>query len=178
MNILDYQMRKQQLILYFLVFATASFLVLGCSRVTFELPQSGSGFLKKEFLAYKSVAILPFEGDGSGEVADTFALQFHQRFPAISVIERRQVVEAIGPAIPRTPVDEKTRYAIRERLGVNALVRGEIHFPSIVQWFLQVEILDTETGDVLGRSLVGEKYSGALKKEDAARLAVENLRIR
>jgi len=76
--------------LFFLVI-----IITGCS-FTAGVPQwSGSGFVRKELSDYKSVAILPFEGDDSGEVSDAFASNFHEKFPEISIVDRKQVLEAI-----------------------------------------------------------------------------------
>jgi len=47
--------------------------------------QSGSGFLRKEFLEYENVAILPFEGDDTGELSKAFARNFQKRFPEILI---------------------------------------------------------------------------------------------
>jgi hypothetical protein len=165
-------------ILHLLATSVVVFLLAGCSNVTVEVPRSGSGFLKREFLDYRSVAVLPFEGDHSGEVAEEFAVHLRERFPSVSVVDMLRVRDALGPAMVPVPLDQKTRYVIRDRLGVNAVVAGAIHFPSIVKWLLQIEILDIASGEIVGRSLVEEQYSGALKKKAAARLAVENLQLR
>ena len=42
---------------------------------------SGSGFLRKEFLEYENVAILPFEGDDTGEMSRAFAGIFKKDSP-------------------------------------------------------------------------------------------------
>jgi hypothetical protein len=52
---------------------------------------------------------------------------------------------------------------------------GTIYYPSITRWFLQIVILDTKTGEVMGRSLVEIDFMGAMGKVEGARFAVEKL---
>jgi hypothetical protein len=63
------------------------FSVMGCAE------SGGSGFLKKEFLKYENFAVLPFEGDDTGEVAKAFARNFQKRFPEISILGGRQFLD-------------------------------------------------------------------------------------
>jgi len=56
------------------LFLLIVFSVMGCAQ------SGGSGFVKKEFLEYENIAILPFEGDDTGEVSKAFARNFHERF--------------------------------------------------------------------------------------------------
>lgn len=151
-------------------------IVTGCSLKR-GMPQwSGSGFVRKEFLEYKSVAVLPFEGDDSGEVSNAFALSFHEKFPQISIADRKRVLEFFrDQALTPARLDEEARLRIGNTLGVQALITGNIYYPSITRWFLQVVIFDTETGKVMGRSLVEIDFMGAMGKEEAARFAVEKL---
>src|SRR4030042_247218 len=61
--------------------------VMGCAQ------SGGSGFLRKEFLKYENMAVLPFEGDDTGEVAKAFARNFHERFPQISILGGRKFLD-------------------------------------------------------------------------------------
>ncbi len=142
--------------------------VMACSQ------SSGSGFLRKEFLEYRNVAILPFEGDDTGEASKAFARNFQKRFPEISILGGRKFLDD-----PREEkfdlfqMDDATRLKIGRRVGAQALVTGAIYSPSLLSWFLQVKILDVETGRVMGRSTV-EIYSPSVTdKDEATRLAVE-----
>jgi hypothetical protein len=148
----------------------------GCS-LNQGVPQwSGSGFVRKEFLKYKSVAILPFEGDDSYEVSNAFSLNFHEKFPQISIVDRKRVLEVLqGQALSPDRLDEKTRLRIGNTLDAQALIMGDIYYPSILRWLLQIVILDTETGKVMGRSLVEINFMGAMGIEEGARFAVEKL---
>jgi hypothetical protein len=153
-------------------------IVTGCS-MNRGVPQwSGSGFLRKECLEYKSVAILPFEGDDSGEVSDAFALSFHERFPEISMRDRRRVSEVLrGRDLSAEQLGEETKLGIGKALGVQAVITGNVYYPSISRWLLQIVILDTETGKVMGRSLVEINFVGAMGKKEGARFAVERVTI-
>jgi hypothetical protein len=141
------------------------------------VPQwSGSGFVRKELLEYKNVAVLPFEGDDSGEVSRAFASSFHEKFPQISIADRKQVSEFLkSHALTPDQLDEETRLRIGHGLDAQALITGNIYYPSILRWLLQIVIFDTETGEVMGRSLVEINYIGAMGKKEAARFAVEKL---
>ena len=128
----------------------------------------GSGFLRKEFLEYENVAILPFEGDDTGEMSKAFARGFHKRFPQISILGGRRFLDD-----PREEkfnlyqLDDATRLKIGRRVGAQALITGAIYSPSILSWFLQVKIM--------GRSTVEIDSLSATDIEEAARLAVEQL---
>ncbi len=140
---------------------------------------SGSGFLRESFLDYRSVAVLPFEGDDSGEVTDAFIQRFRERFPQISVVGPKRVAQALqGQRLNPEQLDETTRIKVGRTVGVPALVTGSIYYPSIFRWLLQVVIADTETGKVMGRSLVEIDYMGAMGAKEGARLAVEKLTLR
>ena len=153
------------------------FFVTGCASLEVSTPRSGSGFLRREFLDYKSVAVLPFGGDNSGEVCDAFAEGFQKRFSQVLVVDRQQVLKVLGPTRPLDRLDDVTREEVGKTFGAEAIIRGEVYYPSIVKWFLQVEIVDTKTGRILGRSLVEMDYMGALGKRDAGRLAVDKLTL-
>ncbi len=168
--------REACLSLLFLLFLMA--IATGCS-MNRGVPQwSGSGFVRKEFLEYRSVAILPFEGDDSGEVSDAFALSFHERFPEILMTDRKRVSGVLRGKDPGSePLSEEARLRIGKLLGVQALITGNVYYPSISRWLLQIVILDTETGEVMGRSLVEINFMGALGKKEGARFAVEKLTV-
>ena len=144
--------------------------VMACAQV------GGSGFLRKEFLEYENVAILPFEGDDTGEMSKAFARGFQKRFPQISILGGRRFLDD-----PREEkfnlyqMDDATRLKIGRRVGAQALITGAIYSPSILSWFLQVKIMDVETGRIMGRSTVEIDSLSATNIEEAARLAVEQL---
>ena len=146
--------------------------VMACSQ------SRGSGFLRREFLEYENVAILPFEGDESGEMSRAFARDFQKRFPQISVLGGRRFLDD-----PREEkfnlyqMDDATRLKIGKRVGAQALITGAIYSPSLLSWFLQVKIVDVETGRMMGRSTVEMNSLSATDIEEAARLAVETLSL-
>ena len=147
--------------------------VMGCAQ------SGGSGFLRKEFLEYENIAVLPFEGDDTGEVAKAFARNFHEKFPQISILGGRQFLE--NPPEEKLnfdQLDDATRLKIGKKVGAQALITGMIYSPGLLSWYLQVKIVDTETGQVLGRSMVQIDSLFATDIEKAARLAVEKLSSR
>ena len=146
--------------------------VTGCTQ------SSGSGFLRKEFLKYENIAVLPFEGDNTGEVAKAFFRNFHQRFPQILILGGRQFSD--NPREEKfnlNQLDDATRLKIGRRVGAQALITGIVHSPSLLSWYLQVKIIDVETGRVLGRSMVEMDSLFSTDIEKAARLAVEKLSV-
>jgi hypothetical protein len=151
-------------------------MVMGCFLNSCAPQWSGSGFVRKEFLEYKSVAVLPFEGDDSDEISRALASSFHEKFPQISIVDRKRVLEFFrDQTLPPDPLNEETRLRIGNALNAEALIKGNVYYPSITRWLLQIMILDTETGKVMGRSMVEINFRGAMGKEDAARFAVEKL---
>jgi hypothetical protein len=146
--------------------------VMGCTQ------PGGSGFLRKEFLKYENIAVLPFEGDDTGEVAKAFAWSFHERFPQISILGGRQFLDAPQEEkINLNQLNDATRLEIGRRVGAQALITGMIYSPSLLSWYLQVKIIDTETGQVLGRSMVETNSLFPTDVEKATRLAVEKLSL-
>jgi hypothetical protein len=146
--------------------------VMGCAQ------PGGSGFLRKEFLKYETIAVFPFEGDDTGKVAKAFARNFHERFPQISILGGRQFLD--NPQEEKfnlNQLDDATRLKIGRRVGAQALITGMIYSPSLLSWYLQVKIIDTETGQVLGRSMVEIDSLFPTNIEKAARLAVEKLSL-
>lgn len=150
---------------------------LGCSFTKGGVPEwSGSGFVRKEFLEYKNIAVLPFNGDDSGEVSKAFSGGFHEKFPQISIVDQKRVLGVIrDKVLSPDRLDEDTRLEIGNTLDAQALIMGTIYYPSITRWFLQIVILDTKTGEVMGRSLVEIDFMGAMGKVEGARFAVEKL---
>jgi hypothetical protein len=136
----------------------------------------GSGFLRREFLEYENIAILPFEGDDTGELSKAFARDFQKRFPQISILGGRKFLDD-----PREEkfnlyqMDDATRLKIGRRVGAQALITGAIYSPGALSWFLQVKIMDVETGRMMGRSTVEINSLSGTDIEEAARLAVEKL---
>jgi len=146
--------------------------VMGCAQT------GGSGFLRREFLKYENIAVLPFEGDDTGEVAKAFARNFHERFPEISILGGRKFLD--NPQEEKfnlNQLDDATRLNIGRRVGAQALITGMISSPSLLRWYLQVKIIDTETGEVLGRSMVEMDSLFPTDIEKAARLAVERFSL-
>lgn len=152
--------------------------LMGCSSTFGVIQSNGSGFLRKEFLEYKSIAILPFEGDESGEVLEAFSRSFHEKFPQILIADRKQVLEAFREQPPKHgQLDEAVRTRVGKALGAQALITGSVYYPSIGRWLLQVVIVEAETGRVMGRSLAEIDFMGALRKKEAAQIAVEKLTL-
>jgi hypothetical protein len=165
-------MRRKGCFLFLLLAAV----LMSCSLHSGVPQWSGSGFVRKEFLEYKSAAVLPFEGDDTGEVSRAFASSFHEKFPQIEIVDRKQVSELLkGHTVTPDRLDEETRLRLGHTLDAQALIAGNIYYPSILRWLLQVVIFDTETGEVMGRSMVEINYMGAMGKEEAAQFAVEKL---
>jgi hypothetical protein len=79
------------------------------------VPQwSGSGFLKKGFLEYKKVAVLPFEGDSKGEASEDFARAFHEKIPQTELVEPQQLLEVFRKEdLYPNRVNEATRRKIQ-----------------------------------------------------------------
>lgn len=153
----------------FSIFAT------GCSFTGGLPPSSGSGFLRNELLEYKKIAVLPFKGDTKGEASDTFAQVFHKKFQTMTLVERKQVLGIFEEqSLYADQLGEATR-EIGKAFGVQAVVVGNVYYPSILRWLLQVQIIDVETGEVLGRSMVEVDYAGAEAVKEACRIAVQNL---
>ena len=79
---------------------------------------SGSGFLRKEFLEYENVAILPFEGDDTGEMSRAFARDFQKRFPQISILGGRKFLDdSREDKFNLYQLDDATRLKIGRREG-------------------------------------------------------------
>jgi TolB-like protein len=153
-----------------------SIIATGCSSTGWVPQWSGSGFIKKEFLDYKKVAVLPFKGDTKGEASDTFAQSFHERFKQIALVDRKQLLGVFQEQdLYSDRLNEATERKIGEDFGVQAIIAGDVYYPSILRWLLQVQIIDTETGEVMGRSLVEINYMGAEGMEEGCKIAVRNL---
>lgn len=169
--------KKQQVVLFALM--TLLFLIVlasGCS-LNKRVPQwSGSGFIKKEFLEYKRVSVLPFEGDSKGEASNTFASSFHEKFPQIAIVERKQILKFFQEQdLYPNRLDEETRIRIGKVFDVQAIIQGSVYYPSILRWLLQVIIIDTEKNEVMGRSLVEINFMGTEGIKEGCNLAVQML---
>ena len=154
------------------LFLLIMFFITGCAQ------QTGSGFLRKDFLEYKSVAILRFERDDSGEVSKAFASNFHERFPQISILAGRVFLDNFREEeFKPNQLNDERRLKIGKTIGAQALITGSIYSPNISSWFLQVKIIDTETGKMMGRSTV--EINSVLSRDikEATRLAVEKLSL-
>lgn len=154
-------------------------IVAGCSFPVGVPQWSGSGFIRKELLEYKEAAVLPFKGDTKGEASDTFAESFYERFPQVELVRREQVLEAFQEQdLYLDRIDEATRRKIGQVFGVQALIIGNVYYPSILGWLLQIQVIDVETGEIMGRSLVEINYVGAKGLKEACEIAVENLALK
>lgn len=154
-------------------------LAAGCSFYRGVPQWSGSGFVTKEFLRYKRVVVLPFEGDPTGEVSDTFAHRLHDKFPEMLVLERKDLPSIFTEEdLSSGQLDEARRIKLIKATGAQALVLGSIYYPSILRWLLQVKIVDTETGEVTGRSTVEIDFIGAERAKEACDLAVQMLKLK
>jgi len=167
------------------------FLGLLCSSITIVgtiagcfftggVPQwSGSGFIRKDLLEYKKVAVLPFKGDSGGETSGNFAETFHEKFPRFEVVRRGQVLEAFQEQdLYPERIDEATRRRIGQVFGVQAFITGNVYYPSIFRWLLQIQVVDVEKGEIMGRSFVEMNYVGAEGMKEACKIAVKNLALR
>jgi hypothetical protein len=47
-----------------------------------------------------------------------------------------------------------------------------------LRWLLQVQVIDVETGEVMGRSLVEIDYIGAERVKEACKIVVRNLALK
>jgi len=165
--------------LFFLGLFCSSVIIAGCSFTGGVPPSNGSGFIRKESLGYKKAAVLPFQGDTKGEASDAFAEDFHERFPQIGLVRREQILTAFQEQdLYPDRIDEVTRKKVGEIFGVQALITGNVYYPSILQWLLQIQIVDVETGEIMGRSLVEINYVGAEGMKEACKIAVKNLVLR
>jgi TolB-like protein len=162
--------------IFFIGLFCISIIAIGCSS-TVRVPQwSGSGFIREEFLDYKKVAVLPFKGDTRGEASNAFAESLHEKFPKVALFEQKQLLGIFEEQdLYPGKLNESTRRGIGKVLGVQALVMGDVYYPSILRWLLQVQIVDVETGEVMGRSLVEINYMGAEGVKEACKIAVQNL---
>jgi hypothetical protein len=172
-------MDKKNLLLFYIVFTglfCISIIAIGCSS-TVRVPQwSGSGFMREEFLDYKRVAVLPFKGDTRGEASDAFAESLHEKFPQVALFEQKQLLGIFEEQdLYPGKLNESTRRKIGKVLGVQALIMGDVYYPSILRWLLQVQIVDVETGEVMGRSFVEINYMVAEGVKEACNIAVQNL---
>ncbi|HXX33683.1 MAG TPA: hypothetical protein VEM15_04330 [Thermodesulfobacteriota bacterium] len=139
-------------------------------------PSSGSGFIRKEALEYQKIAILPFKGDAKGEASDSFAQAFHEKFQTITLVERKQILGMFEEqSLYAGQLSEATRREMGKVFGVEAIIVGNVYYPSIVRWLLQVQIIEVETGEVMGRSMVEINYAGAEGVKKACGIAVQNL---
>ncbi len=150
-----------------------------CSAIKTPLQGGGSGFIREGFLEYRRLAILPFEGDETGEVSDTFSISFQKKFPDMEIIERRKLKGLFRQEnLHQGQLDDEIRKKIGRELDAQAVVVGRVLYPSITRWLLQIKIIDVKTGEILGRSLAEVDFMGALGVREGCDLAVQNLRPR
>ena len=151
---------------------------VGCAQNGIVPQWTGSGFLKPEFSEYGRVAILPFEGDENGEVSDTFALSFSERFPKMEVVTQKHLLKVFRAEDVSPDRLAKSKRNIRKAFGTEVLIEGKVYYPSILRWILQVVIVDIETDEVLGRSMVEINYIGAERVKAGCQFAVQELKVR
>jgi len=75
-------------------------------------------------------------------------------------------------------LSEATRRKFGQVFYVQAIIIGNVYYPSILRWLLQVQIIDVETGEVMGRSMVEIDFMGAEGVKEACRIAVQNLTLK
>ena len=151
----------------------AAMVAAGCQQ------QQGSGFLRKQFLTFQKVAVLPFEGDQSGEVSQCFTLSFKERFPKMEVLDQYRLLQIFKREdLYPNQLSPATRAKIGEVLGAQAVIVGSVYYPSIASWYLQVRVIDTQTGDTLGTSYAEMQYAGSGAMTQACWLAVQQLMVR
>ena len=154
-------------------------LLSACSFVKTPLQSSGSGFVREGFIGYRRIAILPFEGDETGEVSDAFSVSFRKKFPDMEITGRREIKGVFRRQdLKLGQLNEEARAKIGRELNAQALVIGSIYYPSITRWLLQIIIVDTMTGEILGRSLAEVDYMGDLGFKEGCELAVQSLQPR
>jgi TolB-like protein len=150
----------------------AIILAAGCQQ------QQGGGFLRKQVLTFQKVAILPFEGDQSGQVSQCFTTSFKERFPKMEVFDQYRLLQTF-PREDLYPnqLSQATRTKIGEILGAQAVVVGNVFSASITSWYLQVRVIDTQSGETLGASSVqmpGTESQGTMQ---ACWTAVQQLMV-
>ncbi len=154
-------------------------IVAGCLFVGGTPQWSGNGFIKEEVLGYERVAVLPFQGDPKGEASHAFAEDFQVRFPKIELVRRGEILEAFKEQeLYSNRIDEAARRKIGRAFSVQALIAGDVYYPSILRWLLQVQVIDVESGRIMGRSVVEIDYAGAEGVKEACKIAVRNLTVR
>jgi hypothetical protein len=177
--------RGNWIVLAYLLMLVLFALANGCSGgdsvvQAVGVPQwTGSGFLRKEFLEYRRVAILPFEGDPEGETSDTFRRSLQARFPEMTLIRRSHVLKRFQEQdLYYGRLDKATRAEIGTFFDVRAVVMGSVSYPSVLRWLLQVVIVDTESDAVLGRSFVEINFLGAEGMPKGCEFAVQSLVVK
>ena len=135
-----------------------------------------SGFLKKEFLNYQKVAILPFEGDPTGATCQDFTLRFKEKFREMEIFDQYRLLKMFRrETLYPNELSEAARAKISQTLGAQAVIVGSVCYPSITHWYLQVRVIDTQTGEAMGSSHVEMLNMGAEGMTQACQLAVEQL---
>jgi hypothetical protein len=95
------------------------------------------------------------------------------------LVRREQVLKAFQDQdLYSDRIDEATRRKIGQLFGVQAVILGDVYYPSILRWLLQIQVIDIETGQVMGRSFVEINYVGAEGVKEACKIAVKNLALR
>ncbi len=56
-----------------------------------------------------------------------------------------------------------------------SLRRGDVYYPSIFRWLLQIQVIDVGSGEVMGRSFVEINYVVAEGARETCRITAQNL---
>ncbi len=67
------------------------------------------------------------------------------------------------------------RRKIGQVFGVQAFVVGDVYYPSIFCWLLQIQGVDVGSGEVMGRSFVEINYVVAEGARETCRITAQNL---
>ena len=154
----------------------AFLLVFLCAGLDLGCQSQASGFLKRQFLTYQKTAILPFEGDQTGDVSQNFTLSFKEKFPQMEVFDQYRLLQTFRREdLYPNQLSQETRLKIGQVLGAQAVVVGSVYYPSITNWYLQVRVIDTQTGETIGTSYVQMQNMGAEGTMQACRLVVQQL---
>ncbi len=117
-------------------------------------------FRKDQFPDVKRIAMLPFVGDGSGEIADSIGLCLRQKFLDTEIIERTQMQRLASEQdlIKTGRMDRETMGRIGGILGVQAIIIGQVKIMGSKDFWtgmpitihsINVRIVNTETGAIL-----------------------------
>lgn len=130
------------------------FLILACA------PTVQHYFRKEQFSYVKRMAVLPFEGDRNGEIADSIGMCLRQKVLDTEIIERMQTQRLAGEQdlIKTGGMDSEAMGRIGGILGVQAIIIGQVKIMRSKDFWtgrpitvhsISVRIVNTETGAIL-----------------------------